>query len=71
MRMYNWSVDENYLKKFPQKYRLWKLEQRLTYGLDGEKLSQEEVRANWDYLKKRLDSQRRQLIEFFLWPKQS
>lgn len=66
--MYNWSVDENYLKKFPKKYKLWKLEQKLSYGLDGEKLDKKEVIANWDYLKNRLDYKRRKLIEFFLWP---
>ncbi len=69
--MYNWSVDENYLKKINKKYRLWKLEQLISYGLDGEKLSKKEVVANWDYLKNRLDPRRRGLIEFFLWPKQS
>lgn len=69
--MYNWSVDENYLKKFPKKYRLWKLEQLLSYGLDDEKLDKKEVQTNWDYLKKRLDPQRKALIEFFLWPKRS
>lgn len=69
--MYNWSVDESYLKKFPKKYRLWRLEQLISYGLDGEKLERKEVIANWEYLKKRLDPKRKELIEFFLWPKQS
>ena len=69
--MYNWSVDESYLKKFPKKYKLWKLEQLISYGLDEEKLDKKEVIANWGYLKKRLDSKRRELVEFFLWPKQS
>lgn len=69
--MYNWSVDENYLKKFPKKYRLWKLEQMISYGLEGERLDKKEILSNWDYLKKRLDPKRKELIEFFLWPKQS
>lgn len=69
--MHNWSVDENYLKKFPKKYRLWQLEQLISYGLDGEKLDKKEILANWDSLKGRLDSKRKELIEFFLWPKQS
>lgn len=55
---------------FPKQYKLWQLEQRLSYGLDGEKLDKKEVIANWDFLKKRLDPKRRQLIEFLLWPKQ-
>lgn len=69
--MHNWSVDENYLKKFPKKYKLWRLEQLISYGLDGEKLDRKEVVANWEYLKKRLDPKRKELIEFLLWPKQS
>ncbi len=68
--MYNWSVDEEYMKKFPKKYRLWKLEQMISYGLDGEKLDKKEIIANWSYLAKRLDSDRRKFLEFLLWPKQ-
>jgi hypothetical protein len=68
--MYNWSVDEKYLKKFPKKYQLWKLEQMLSYGLDGEKLDKKEVIANWNYLKRRLDPKRKEFIEYLLWPKQ-
>ena len=38
----------------------------ISYGLDGEKLDRKEVIANWDWLKKRLDPERKELIEFFL-----
>ncbi len=69
--MYNWSVDEKYLRKFPEKYKLWRLEQTIAYGLDGAKLDKNEVISNWQYLKRRLDPQRRKFIEFLLWPKKS
>lgn len=69
--MYNWSVDENYLKKFPKKYRLWRLEQMLSYGLDGKRIKRRELLDNWDYLKDRLDPQRRKFVEFLLWDKLS
>ena len=69
--MHNWSVDEKYLKKFPKKYKLWRLEQTISYGLDGDKLDKDEVIANWDYLKKLLDPERRRFLEFLLWPKLS
>ena len=69
--MYNWSVDENYLKKYPKKYELWKLEQLISYGLDKEKLDKKKVIANWKYLKNRLDPKRKEFIEYLLWPKQS
>jgi len=66
--MYNWSVDEKYLKKFPKQYKLWRLEQMVSYGLDGDKLNKDELIANWDYLKRRIDSKRRKFLEFLLWP---
>jgi hypothetical protein len=69
--MYNWSVNENYLKRFPKKYKLWKLEQLLSYGLDGERLEKQEVINNWKYLKIRLDPKRREFLKFLLWPRQS
>lgn len=69
--MYNWSVNEKYMKKFPEKYKLWRLEQMISYGLDGEKLDKKKVITNWNYLKKRLDPQKRKYLEFLLWPKQS
>ena len=69
--MYNWSVDEKYLRKFPEKYKLWRLEQMISYGLDGDKLDRNVLIANWDYLKKRIDPKRRKFLEFLLWPKQS
>jgi len=49
--MRNWSVDEDYLKKFPLKYKLWLLVQSLSYGLDGEKLNKTEVIKYWGRIK--------------------
>lgn len=69
--MRNWSVDENFLRKYPKEYKLWKLEQLLSYGLDKEKLDKDDVINNWDYLKKRLDPARRRFLEFLLWKKAS
>lgn len=36
--MYNWSTDTTELKKSPEKYAVWRLEQLINWGLDGEKL---------------------------------
>lgn len=66
--MKNWSVDENYLKKFPKKYKIWKLEQQLTYGLDkGEKINRQELIKYWPLISNRLDPRRREFINFLLW----
>lgn len=64
--MYNWSVDEKYLARFPKKYKLWKLEQLLSYGLEGKKLAKSEILGNWGYLKKRLDPKRLAFLKFIL-----
>jgi len=66
--MKNWSVDEKFLKKFPEKYELWKLEQQLSYGLDGdEKIDRENLLKNWSFLSSRIDPNRAEFIRFLLW----
>lgn len=69
--MYNWSVDTKFLAKYPQKYKIWQLEQRLSYGLGGRKIEKKEVVKNWDFLKNRLDPKRRRFLEFLIWGKLS
>lgn len=71
MYMYNWSVDEKYLARFPKKYKLWKLEQMLSYGLGNQKIKKKEVVENWGFLKNRLDAKRRRFLEFLIWGKLS
>ena len=68
--MYNWSVDEeNFKKKNPKRYKLWRITQLINYGLDGEKLNREEVKAAWPKIKDQLDPYKRRAIEFLLWGK--
>jgi len=62
--MKNWSVDIKFLSKFPEKYEIWKLEQLINYGLDGEKLNEKKLRK---YLPKLdIDPQKRKYLEFLL-----
>lgn len=66
--MKNWSVDEEHLKKFPKKYKLWKLEQQLSYGLDrSEKINKQELIKSWPMISFRLDPKRREFVKFILW----
>ncbi|MCL5675775.1 MAG: hypothetical protein M1120_01470 [Patescibacteria group bacterium] len=66
--MKNWSVNENYLKKFPRRYKIWKLEQQLNYGLDeGEKIKTKDLIKYWPSVSPRLDPSRREFIKFLLW----
>jgi len=62
--MYNWSVDLDQLKKSPQKYRLWRLEQLINFGLGKEKLKKGEVKKYLPHL--RLDPLKRKYLKFLL-----
>ena len=66
--MKNWSVDEVRLKKNPKKYKAWRLEQQLTYGLDiGEKINRKVLIKQWLTVKSRLDQRRQEALQFLLW----
>lgn len=67
--MYNWNINTDKLKKNPEKYAIWKLEQSINFGLNGAKLKTEEVKKYWTKLS--IDPQRKKLLEMWLWPKQS
>jgi hypothetical protein len=62
--MYNWSIDENKLKKSPQKYAIWRLEQMINFGLGKEKLNEQELRKNFAKLK--IDPARKRFLEILL-----
>lgn len=62
--MYNWSVDIKQLKKYPQKYTLWRLEQLINFGLGGERLKLTELKRYFSHLK--IDSQKRKYLKFLL-----
>ncbi|OGG19408.1 hypothetical protein A2721_02680 [Candidatus Gottesmanbacteria bacterium RIFCSPHIGHO2_01_FULL_47_48] len=69
--MLNWSTDEKaFKKKDPKGYKLWRLTQLINFGLDGEKLSEKEVRKAWPKIKDRLDPYKGRLLEFLIWGKQ-
>ena len=67
--MYNWSVDTTRLKQIPEEYTIWKLEQLINYGLNDEKLSENDLKRYWDRL--RIDPERKKILQMWLWPKQS
>ena len=70
--MYNWSVDEEKFKKEnPQGYKLWRLTQLINYGLDGEKLDRNEVKAAWPKIKENLDPYKKRALEYLIWGKLS
>jgi len=67
--MYNWSVDLEELKKSPKKAIIWKIEQSINFGLNGEKLNKELIRKYWKKL--HIDPARKKFLKFLLWPAKS
>ncbi len=67
MTMYNWSVDTSKLKKNSKKYKVFKLEQAINFGLNNTKLSLKSLKENFDILK--IDSNKRAYLKMLLWPK--
>jgi len=65
MCMKNWSTDTNELKKNPEKYAIWKLEQMANFGLEkAEKINEREMRKYFDKLQ--LDPDRKKLFQLLL-----
>lgn len=46
----HWSVDEARLAEAPEAYAIWKLEQRINYGIGEELISESELRKRFDTL---------------------
>ncbi|MBI4252973.1 hypothetical protein HY623_02200 [Candidatus Uhrbacteria bacterium] len=67
--MYNWSVDEEAMKKAdPEKYKIWRLEQMIHYGEEGDKLNERELKKYWPIISDRIDPAYRRYLELLLWP---
>jgi hypothetical protein len=67
--MRNWNTDLASFDKRTQKYRRWRLEQLVNFGLDGEKLDFSELKRYWPELD--LEPRRKEFLRFLLWPNQS
>lgn len=66
--MYNWNTDLSHFNKKSHQYRIWKLEQLINFGLNGEKLDLSLVKKYWSKLE--LDTQRKKFLKLILWPQQ-
>lgn len=62
--MYNWSTDTKILSKFPEKYAIWKLEQLINFGLNGEKLKLNELKKYFSKLN--IDPKKKEYLTFLL-----
>lgn len=64
--MYNWSTDTTELQKTPDLYAIWRLEQLINFGLNGEKLDRSNLVKYWDRLD--IDPAKRRALEFLFSP---
>jgi len=67
--MYNWNVDTSKSNKKSSSYRIWRLEQLINFGLNGEKISLSEIKKYWPKLD--LDPARKTFLQRIVWPNQS
>jgi len=65
MNKEHWSVDTTELKKDPEQYAIWQLEQRINFGLNGQKLDTNLLKKYWDRLS--IDQENREFLHFLLW----
>jgi hypothetical protein len=62
--MYNWSTDIKNLKRFPNKFRVWRLESLINFGLGNEKIDKNELISKFESLD--IDPQKRKFLKFLL-----
>jgi len=62
--MNNWSTDTKKLSKYPEKYAIWKLEQLINFGLNGQKLNFVELRKYFSKLN--IDPRKRKYLNSLL-----
>ncbi|HUQ85380.1 MAG TPA: hypothetical protein VM077_03590 [Candidatus Limnocylindrales bacterium] len=62
--MHNWSTDTAILEKNSEKHVIWKLEQLINYGLEGEKIDTKHLKKYWDKIT--IDPQKRRVLEFWV-----
>lgn len=63
--MYNWSTNEEELKKDPDYYSQWQLEQLINFGLGREKLDAPKLKKYWEKL--HIDPARKQFLELLIY----
>lgn len=63
--MKNWSTDEEALKRDPEAYTIWKLEQLVNYGVGDEKISKSELIKYWNRI--HVDPARRKFLSLLIY----
>lgn len=53
------------MKKDPVAYTIWRLEQRINFGIGPKKIKRSEIKKYWHHL--HLDPARKKYIKFLVW----
>lgn len=64
--MHNWSTNTAQLKKNPEKYKIWKLEQLVNFGLNKEKINTKDIKKYWNAIS--MDPARKKFLRLIVWP---
>ncbi len=67
--MHNWNTDISSFDKKSPEFVIWKLNQLINFGLNGEKINFNLVRKYWRKLS--LDPNRKTFLKALIWGKQS
>lgn len=68
--MINWNTDElKFKKRSPEEYEIWRIVQKINYGLEGEKIDKKQILKYWNIISSKLDIENKKTLEFFLWNK--
>ncbi|MEK7555375.1 MAG: hypothetical protein AAB516_00965 [Patescibacteria group bacterium] len=62
--MKNWSTDISELRKNPEKFSIWRLEQLINFGLGEEKIDINELQKYWDTVN--IDPFKRKFLSLFV-----
>lgn len=62
--MYNWNLNLSRLKKNPQQYEKFTLEQRINFGLNKQKLSRKALKKFWQILE--IDPSKKRYLQAIL-----
>ncbi len=63
--MYNWNVDITKNNKKSEQFILWRFNQLINFGLNGERLNLKLVKKYW--YKLRLDPKRKKFLHLLIW----
>lgn len=63
--MHNWSTDMSKFDRRTKAYKIWRVEQLVNYGLNGEKLPRADIKKYWAKLQ--LDPAKKRFLKFLLW----